>query len=126
MTIGLDLYSKKYVLPHSAARHVIAAEGLVAVGRMIAVYRRGYGATTDYEIAWMTVALRELRVKDAAGSEGKGRCPTLGPDGSRAPGRAPAAVDRRGQAGAAWARGGARVPARLGDMAVRERGTSQR
>jgi hypothetical protein len=40
MTIGLDLCSKS-----------IAAEGLVAVGRMIAVYRRGYGATTDYEIA---------------------------------------------------------------------------
>jgi len=47
MTIGLDLCSKKYVLPHSAARHMIAAEGLVAVGCMIAVYRRGYGATTD-------------------------------------------------------------------------------
>ena len=28
---------------------------------MIAVYRRGYGATTDYEIAWVTVALRDLR-----------------------------------------------------------------
>ena len=47
MTIGLDLCSKKYVLPHSAARHMIAAERLVAVGRMIAVYRRRYGATTD-------------------------------------------------------------------------------
>ena len=50
--------------PHSAARHMIAAEGLVAVGRMIAVYRRGYGATTDYEIAWVTMALRDLRVRD--------------------------------------------------------------
>ena len=27
MTVGLDLCSKKYVLPHSAARHMIAAEG---------------------------------------------------------------------------------------------------
>jgi Domain of unknown function (DUF4192) len=31
---------------------------------MIAIYRRGYGATTDYEIAWVTVALRDLRVRD--------------------------------------------------------------
>ncbi len=66
MTIGLDLYSKKYVFRHSAARHMIAAGGLVAVGRMIAVYRRRYGATTDYEIAWVTVALRDLRVRDDA------------------------------------------------------------
>jgi len=35
------------------------------VGRMIAVYRR-YGATTDYEIAWVIVALRDLRVRDDA------------------------------------------------------------
>ncbi len=66
MTIGLDLCSKKYVLPHSAARHMIAAEGLVAVGRMIAVYRHRYGATTDYEIAWVTAALQHLRVRDDA------------------------------------------------------------
>src|SRR5260370_11032706 len=33
---------------------------------MIAVYRRGYGATTDYEIAWVTVALWDLRVRDDA------------------------------------------------------------
>ena len=33
---------------------------------MIAVYRRRYGATTDYEIAWVTVALRDLRVRDDA------------------------------------------------------------
>ena len=45
---------------------MIAAEGLVAVGRMIAVHRRGYGATTDYEIARVTVALRDLRVRDDA------------------------------------------------------------
>jgi hypothetical protein len=31
---------------------------------MINVYRRGYGATTDYEIAWVTVALRDLRIRD--------------------------------------------------------------
>ena len=51
-TIGLDLCTNKYVLlPHSATRHTIAAYGLVAVGRIIALYRRGYGAATDYEIA---------------------------------------------------------------------------
>ena len=33
---------------------------------MIAVYRRGYGATPDYEIAWATVALQDLRVRDDA------------------------------------------------------------
>jgi hypothetical protein len=47
MAIGLDLRSKKGILPRSAARHMIAAEVLVAVGRMIDVYRRGHGATTD-------------------------------------------------------------------------------
>jgi len=57
---------QKYVLPHNAARRIIAAEGLVAVGRMIAVYRCRYGATTDYEIAWVTVALRDLMVRDDA------------------------------------------------------------
>lgn len=45
---------------------MIAADGLAAVGRMIAGYRRRYGATTDYEIAWVTVALRDLRVRDDA------------------------------------------------------------
>jgi len=47
---------------------MIAAEGL-AVGRMIAAYRRSDGAATYYKIAWVTVALRDL--------EGHGRC--LGP-----------------------------------------------
>ena len=48
----------------SAARHMIAAGELAAVGRMIAAYRRSDGAATDYEIAWVTVELRDLRVKD--------------------------------------------------------------
>jgi hypothetical protein len=47
----------------SAARHMIAARE-VAVGRMIAAYRRGDSDATDYEIAWVTVELRDLRVKD--------------------------------------------------------------
>ncbi len=49
-----------------AARQMIAAEGLAAVGRMIAAYRRGDATATDYEVAWLTVALRDLRVRDDA------------------------------------------------------------
>jgi len=50
---------------------MIAADGLAAVGRMIAAYRRSDGAATYYKIAWLTVALRDL--------EGHRRC--LSPDG---------------------------------------------
>ena len=49
-----------------AARQLIAAEGLNAVGAMIATYRAGGTYTTDYQIAWLTVALRDLRVRDDA------------------------------------------------------------
>jgi Domain of unknown function (DUF4192) len=49
-----------------AARHMIAAEGLAAVSAMIAVYRGGGKFTTDYQVAWLTVALRDLRVRDDA------------------------------------------------------------
>jgi hypothetical protein len=49
-----------------AARQLIAAEGLSAVGSMIATYRAGGKFATDYQIAWMTVALRDLRVRDDA------------------------------------------------------------
>jgi hypothetical protein len=49
-----------------AARQMIAAEGLSAVGVMIARYRGGGRFTTDYEIARITVALRDLRVRDDA------------------------------------------------------------
>jgi hypothetical protein len=49
-----------------AARQLIAAEGLSAVGSMIATYRAGGRFATDYQIAWMTVALRDLRVRDDA------------------------------------------------------------
>ena len=48
------------------ARQMIAAEGLAAVGKMIATYRSGGAFATDYEIAWVTVALRDLRVRDDA------------------------------------------------------------
>ena len=49
-----------------AARQMIAAESLAAVGAMIARYRRGGRFSTDYEIARITVALRDLRVRDDA------------------------------------------------------------
>jgi hypothetical protein len=49
-----------------AVRQMIAAEGLNAVGAMIATYRAGGRYTTDYQIAWITVALRDLRVRDDA------------------------------------------------------------
>ena len=47
---------------------MIAAERLIAVGRMIMAYRRGGGAAINYEIAWVTVALQHLRVRDGVGS----------------------------------------------------------
>ena len=49
-----------------AARHMIAAEGLAAVGAMITRYRGGGRFTSDDEIARITVALRDLRVRDDA------------------------------------------------------------
>jgi Domain of unknown function (DUF4192) len=49
-----------------AVRHMIAAEGLAAVGAMIARYRDGGQFTSDDEIARITVALRDLRVRDDA------------------------------------------------------------
>jgi Domain of unknown function (DUF4192) len=49
-----------------AARQMIAAEGLAAVGGMIAAYRAGGQFTTDYQVARLTVALRDLRVRDDA------------------------------------------------------------
>jgi hypothetical protein len=49
-----------------AARRLIIAEGLNAVCSMIATYRGGGKYTTDYQIAWITVALRDLRVRDDA------------------------------------------------------------
>jgi hypothetical protein len=49
-----------------AARHMIAAEGLAAVGAIIARYRADGRFTSDDEIARITVALRDLRVRDDA------------------------------------------------------------
>jgi hypothetical protein len=49
-----------------AVRQMVAAEGLNAVGGMIATYRGGGRFTKDYQVAWLTVALRDLRVRDDA------------------------------------------------------------
>jgi hypothetical protein len=49
-----------------AARQMIVTEGLAAVGAMITRYRAGGQFTTDDEIARITVALRDLRVRDDA------------------------------------------------------------
>jgi hypothetical protein len=49
-----------------AARRMIAAEGLAAVGAMITRYRSDGRFTSDYEIARISVALRDLRVRDDA------------------------------------------------------------
>lgn len=49
-----------------AVRHLVATEGLAAAGDMIATYRTGGRYTTDFQLARMTVALRDLRVRDDA------------------------------------------------------------
>jgi hypothetical protein len=49
-----------------AVRHLIASEGLATAGAMIATYRAGGRYTADYQLARMTVALRDLRVRDDA------------------------------------------------------------
>lgn len=48
------------------ARQLVAAQGLTAVGSMIAAYRAGDRHATDYQYAWVTVALHDLRVRDDA------------------------------------------------------------
>ena len=100
---------------------MIAAEGLAAVGRMIAAYHGSDGAATDFKLAWVTVTLRDL--------EGHQRC--LCPDGSRASAVAGRCGWQCGPAGAARVSGGARVPARLaawqsGNGAVQARPTRLR
>jgi hypothetical protein len=49
-----------------AARHLVATEGLAASGDMMTTYRAGGRYTTDFQLARMTVALRDLRVRDDA------------------------------------------------------------
>jgi len=75
----------------------------VAAGRMIVACSRGDGAATNDEIAWVTVALQHLRAGDDSWA---GWIPCIG--GCRP----------YGPAGAARARCGARVPARLGELSL--------
>lgn len=49
-----------------AARHMIATEGLGAVSQLVTSYRAGGRFVTDYQVAWLTVALKDLRVRDDA------------------------------------------------------------
>jgi hypothetical protein len=48
------------------ARRLIASAGLDAVAKAIDEYREGNGPATDLEAAWLTVVLRDLRVRDDA------------------------------------------------------------
>jgi hypothetical protein len=50
------------------ARKVIASEGLAAVSEMIALYRGDGRFSTDCQVAWLTVVLKDLRVRDDAWS----------------------------------------------------------
>jgi hypothetical protein len=49
-----------------AVRHLIASEGLATVMALVTTYRAGGRVATDYQLARMTVALRDLRVRDDA------------------------------------------------------------
>jgi hypothetical protein len=49
-----------------AARNMIATEGLAAVRDMIGIYRDGGQCADDYQVAWLTVALKDMRVRDDA------------------------------------------------------------
>ncbi len=47
-------------------RTAVLAQGLAAVTGMIGTYRAGGSFATDYQIAWLTVVLKDLRVRDDA------------------------------------------------------------
>lgn len=47
-------------------RQMISAEGLAAVAEIIDTYRQGGRFSTDYQVAWLTVVLRDMRVRDDA------------------------------------------------------------
>ena len=44
---------------------------------MIVAYSRGGGGATNYEIAWVTVALQHLRVRDDSWARDKSRAPMV-------------------------------------------------
>lgn len=47
-------------------RRIIAAAGISAVTQALGTYRRGRGVTNADQLAWITVVLRDLRVRDDA------------------------------------------------------------
>jgi len=47
-------------------RHMITTEALAAVSGIIKAYRDGGSYRTDYQLAWLTVVLKDLRVRDDA------------------------------------------------------------
>jgi hypothetical protein len=47
-------------------RRIIAAAGISAVIQVLAAYRRGTGVSNVDQLAWITVVLRDLRVRDDA------------------------------------------------------------
>jgi hypothetical protein len=49
-----------------AARNMIATEGLAAVRDMIGIYRDGGHCADEDKVAWLTVALKDMRVRDDA------------------------------------------------------------
>jgi len=75
----------------------------VAADRMIVAYSRSDGAATNYEIAWVTVALRHLRAEDDS---------WIWID------RVHRWLQTYGLAGAARARGRPGVPARLSELSL--------
>jgi hypothetical protein len=62
---ALKLIVKAAATPQ-AARQAIAREGMAAVAAMIATYRAGGTFTTEYQLAWLSVVLDDLRVRDDA------------------------------------------------------------
>ena len=87
---------------HASAPQLTAAIGQVAVRDAISRYREDELVPAEHA-AWLTVALGQMRVRDDAWARMD----------ARAPGRAPAALDRPDPAGAARLRGRTSVAASL-------------
>jgi hypothetical protein len=98
------------------SRRRLADAGLDAVAEMIGRYRSRGRPVTGQEAAWLTVVLRDLRVRDDAWAR-------MDPVHQAA---APAAVDRPDPPGAARVRAGPGVAAGLHRLAVRQRRARQR
>jgi Domain of unknown function (DUF4192) len=49
-----------------SARNMIIGESLAAVSQMVTMYREGGRFATEYQLAWLSVALKNFRVRDDA------------------------------------------------------------